>query len=78
MGIIHINQLIDLHHILWASPEQPSGVSKGAEGRREESQFKIADLCSGKTKLEGVGPENSIYMPTFIEVLLKKIYSIIQ
>lgn len=78
MGIIHINQLIDLHHMLWASPERPSGVSKGAEGRREELRFKIADLCSGKTRLEGVGTENFIFLPTFIDVLLKKISRVIQ
>jgi len=73
MGVSHINQMIELHDRLWASTEQAGGVSPGAAGRREHLRRQIADLCAGELKLEGVGPENFIILPTYTQVILKKI-----
>jgi len=73
MAVSQINQMIELHDRLWASTEQANSTSRGAAGRREHLRHQIADLCSGQEKLEGVGPENWIIVPTFIKVLHKRI-----
>ena len=69
MGLLQINQLIELHHLLWISPEQPSGVSPGAAGRRKQLRMRVADICAGQVRLEGVGPENFIVLPKYIDSL---------
>jgi len=73
MGVSHINQMIQLHDRLWASAEQPNATSPGARGWREQLRHQIADICSGQDKLEGVGPENFIYVPRFIEHIVKEV-----
>ena len=73
LAAIHVNQLIDLHHQLWSSTETPSSVSKGAPGRREELRFQIADICSGQIKLESVGPEGFVVLPTFVDAISKEV-----
>jgi len=73
MAVFHVNQLIDLHDLLYISPEISSSFSKSAVERRQELQHYIADLCDGKKELEGVGPENFVYLPTFIDVVSKRI-----
>lgn len=73
MALLHINQLMDLHDLLWISPVPATGVDEGAQSRRGKLQHQIAELCAGKRKLEGVGPENFVIFPTFIDHLIKSI-----
>jgi len=73
LALMHVNQLIDLHHRLWSSTEIPSGVTKGAAGRREELRFNIADICSGQIKLDGVGSEGFLILPKYIDVVSKEV-----
>jgi len=72
MSVIHVNQLIDLHELLWSSPESGK-VSVSGQVLRTELQVRIARLCAGERKIEGVGPENFIYLPEFTEHVLHEI-----
>lgn len=69
MALIHINQLMELHDLLWISQVPATGVDEGAQSRRGKLQLQIADLCAGVEKLEGVGPENFVILPQFIDYL---------
>ena len=73
LGLIHINQLIKLHHLLWISPELATGIKPGAAGRRDQLRLRICDFCSGNLRLEGVGPENFIILPEYIEYVSSKL-----
>jgi hypothetical protein len=73
LGLLHINQLIELHHVLWMSPELPKGTTPGASGRRDLLRARIGDICSGKMKLESVGPENFLYLPNFINHIIAQL-----
>jgi len=73
LGLIHINQLIELHHLLWMSTKQPSGTTPGAAGRRDQLRLRICDICAGNSRLEGVGPENFIVLPKYIEYVSAKL-----
>jgi hypothetical protein len=73
LGLMHINQLIELHHLLWTSSEQPTGVNPGAAGRRDKLRLRICDICSGNLHLEGVGPENFISVPKYIELITSQL-----
>jgi hypothetical protein len=78
MALFQLNQLIELHHLLWTSPELPSGVSPGASGRRDELRIRIALICAGDAKLEGVGTEGFLYLPKYVEYLAASINKVIQ
>lgn len=72
MALSQINQMIDLHdELLPLAARAPSvdGVRLSCEALRRQ----IADICSGQEKLEGVGPENWLDIPTFTRVVLKEI-----
>ena len=73
MALLHLNQLMDLHDLLWISPVPATGVDEGAEGRRKKLQRQIADLCAGQEELKGVGPENFVVLPAFIDHLIRSI-----
>jgi len=73
LAATHLNQLIDLHHLLWSSHEAPVGISSGAPGRREELRFEVTDICSGQKRLEKFGPEGFLVWPTFIGALVAQL-----
>ena len=73
MALLHINQLMDLHDLLWISPVPQTQVDEGAQSRRGKLQHQIADLCAGQEKLTGVGPENFVVLPSFIDPVIKSI-----
>jgi hypothetical protein len=73
MGLLHINQLMDLHDLLWISPVPATGVDEGAQSRRGKLQHQIANLCAGDEELKGIGPENFVVLPSFIDHLLKSV-----
>jgi hypothetical protein len=76
MALLHINQLMDLHDLLWISSVPATGVDEGAQSRRGKLQHQIADLCAGREKLTGVGPENFVVLPPFIGNVMKGIQSL--
>jgi hypothetical protein len=73
MALLHINQLMDLHDLLWISSVPATGVDEGAQSRRGKLQHQIADLCAGQEKLTGVGPEDFVVLPSFIDYVMKSI-----
>jgi hypothetical protein len=76
LALSQVNQFIDLHNQLWSSTEQASSTTIGASGRREELRFQITDICSGKAKIKGVGPEGFIVLPPFIKDVSKQVEEI--
>lgn len=73
LALLHINQLIELHHVLWMSPELPTGTTPGASGRRDILRARIGDICSGKTRIEGVGPNNFVTLPNYISNVIAQL-----
>jgi hypothetical protein len=73
LALLHINQLIELHHVLWMSPEMPTGSTPGASGRRDILRARIGDICWGKTRIEGVGPNNFVVLPNYINHIIAEL-----
>lgn len=71
LGIIHVNEMIDIYRLLLP----PAGLSSDAQNRRDDLRNQIAGLCEGRLKLEGVGSENFIILPNFIEAISEKVDS---
>ncbi len=71
LGIISLNQLMNLRQILLLIPYVPGG--KSGPGEADNMRNYVCDLCAGKSQLVGVGPDNFIYLPEFTDSLLKKI-----
>jgi hypothetical protein len=67
LGLIHINQLMEFYRILWMSTDP------GIKSRREQLRLQICNICNGNDKLEGVGLENFIVLPTYIEYIKAKL-----
>lgn len=70
MGLMKVNQLMELHQVLWMANERPTGSYSGASGRRDDLRLKIAAICAGKNKLLGVGPEGFLDLPQYIRHLI--------
>jgi len=73
IALLHLNQLMELHDLLWVSVVPATGVDEGAQSRRGSLQHRIADICTGHENLKGVGPDGFITMPSFIQYMIKSI-----
>jgi hypothetical protein len=71
LGVIQVNQWIDLRQSLLLIPYVPGGKSGPGEADNLRNHF--CELCAGKSKLEGVGSDNFIYVPAFTDALHRKI-----
>lgn len=70
MAILHVNRLIEMHDLLWISPVSATVTDEGAQGRLGKLQRQIADLCSGREGLKGVGTGDIVVLPSFIDHLI--------
>lgn len=71
LSIIQVNELIDLYQKLLQAP--PIGL---IEKSYSILQDKIINLCKGNAKLEGVGNEDSWFLPIIIDSILRDIDSL--
>ena len=67
LGIIQVNELIDLYHSTMPAVGQ-SGYHQ-LKGDRDGLKNKIAAICDGSQKLEGLTTDNAIALPALIEEL---------
>ena len=77
LGVIQVNQLIDLHKSVLVMPSIPGGLDPRPE-LCSNTENQIRHLCSGQLKVENVGPENFIVLPTFTDVVLKRLEKLMQ
>ena len=73
IALLHLNQLMELHDLLWISTVPATGVDEGAQTRRGLLQHRIADICTGHENLKGVGQEGFITLPSFIQHMIKSV-----
>lgn len=71
MGVIHMNQLMDLYDHLSSAADRYVRT-EGAP----PLQHDIGALCAGESRMEGIGSEGFVYLPTFTEQLLAEIEGI--
>jgi hypothetical protein len=76
MGLLQVNQLIDLHKILWSANEEPRGHFSGASVEREKIRREIAEICAGTKNITKVGPNDFIFLPQYISSVIAKIEKI--
>jgi hypothetical protein len=74
LGVMQVNEMIDQYRLLIYSYD----TSLQQHGKdRDDLRNQIAAICKGDSKLEGTGPENFLILPTFIEVLAKRVESLL-
>ena len=76
LAIIQMNELIDLYRLLLPSVIRQGPATTDTEERRDRVRNDIVSKCNGSGKLEGVGPDDTIVLPTFIEHLLRQVLNL--
>ncbi len=74
LGLMEVNQWINLRELMWTAPQVNSLNPQGSTAERiDDLRNKICEVCADKQKLEGVGPENFMYLRGFADVVLNKV-----
>lgn len=74
LGVMQVNEMIDQYRLL--IPSYDTARHQPTKDR-DDLRNQIAAICKGDFKLEGIGPENFLVLPRFIEVVAKKVESLL-